>query len=119
MCLFLFVYLFVLYFSFKSPSLTIFLEMAKFTTIRTLDILILDTSSFDLHYDIGGILLRTNTNYLSYPFVYQVPHAFNGLITLLHLVFVFSKANISINDCLVTGSYMALLTANTISVRNS
>ena len=89
----------------ESSSLTISLGMAKFTTIKASGIFISKTSSYGLPYD---IIINANENQ------YQVsvlpiclvgaPPAFNGLSALLHSVFVLSKANISINDCLVSGS---------------
>lgn len=80
----------------ESSSLTNSLEMTKFTTIKALTIMIPEISSYNLPYGIGVVLLRTNTSCLSYQF--KAPCASNGLIALLHSIFAFSNANISIND---------------------
>ena len=96
----------------ESSSLTISLIMSKFTTSKTSAILFPDTSSCDLSYDVDVMLLRSNTSHFSYPFVYWDFHVFNGMMILLQLVVAISKAKISTNDCLVSGSDMALFTDN-------
>lgn len=67
------------------------------------------TSSFGLGYDII-MLLKTNIICLSYPFIYGAPFAFNSLIALVHSVFSFLMTDMSIYDCLDSGSDIAPFT---------
>ena len=63
-------------FSSESFSFAISLEMTKFTTIKTLDILIPVISNYYLLYNICLIFWRTNTN----PSSVGTPYALNDLI---------------------------------------
>ena len=95
--------------SYESPSLSISLEMTKFTTMKASDIFISKTSSYVLPCGISMMLLKTHTSCLVsliYSFI-LAPHAFNHLIALLYSIFTFSQANFFISDYLVSGSDMA------------
>jgi hypothetical protein len=65
------------------------------------------------------LLLRTIISCFPYLFIYRAPCAFSGLIALLHLVFCISNANIYIDDCLVSGSVMALFIGELNLYKNS
>jgi hypothetical protein len=82
----------------ESSSLTISLEIAQFNTIKASGILIPETSSYDLPCDMSLMLLKANSNCLSFHLSIRDPLAFNGLIGFLCSVFAFSNAKISVND---------------------
>lgn len=65
-----------------------FLAMTEFSSIETLDILILETLSNSLSYDTSMIHWRTDIENLIHLSI-GTACTFNGLITLLHLVFTF------------------------------
>lgn len=91
-----------------SFSFTISLEMVNFTTIKhifwflkllaTTCLMILAWCSWEL---IPMVSLTHSST--------RAPQVFNGPIAPLHWVFTFSNARTSINDCLISGSDMALL----------
>lgn len=93
--------------------------MAKFIAIKAPGILISETPSYGLCYDIGMMLLKVNICHLSYPSVYWGTRAFNGPSTFLYSVFAFSYAKIGFNACLALGSDMALFIQLNPICRNS
>lgn len=84
--------------------------MIKFTIFKVLGTLIPEISRYDLLYDIGISSPETIPVVSLIQLSTGAPCAFNGLITLLHSVFVFSNANISINDHVVSVFNMDLCT---------
>jgi hypothetical protein len=101
----------------ESFSLTSPWEMAEFTILKASGILISETSSYALLYDISMMVPRASSSCCSYSFVYWSSSCFPGSDYFLKFSIYLFKGQVCVSDCVVSWSDMALQ-LNIICVKN-